>query len=115
MGGSQVDTGVGFTSGPLTLDFTQGASDAWSFSIFEGSTLAASLSSTITGDLLSDDDISQLDLYTLNGGGSHTLGDNANVYFNNPEIEAQVVPEPASVSLFALGGIATFFAMRRRR
>jgi hypothetical protein len=114
VGGSQIDTGVGYTSGPLTLDFTQGTGNAWSFSIYEGSTLTASLSSTSTGDLLSDDDISQLDLYTLNGGSSRTLGDNSNLYFNNLEIETQAVPEPASAALFVVGGLATFFVMRRR-
>jgi hypothetical protein len=115
VGGSQIDTGVGFTSGPLTLNFTQGTSDAWSFSMYEGSTLAASLSSTSSGDLLSGNDISQLNLYTLNGGSSRTLGDNANVYFNNMQIESQAVPEPASAALFVIGGFATFFAIRRRR
>jgi hypothetical protein len=114
VGGSQISTGVGYTTSPLTLNFTQGIGDAWSFSVYEGSTLEASLSSS-AGDLLADNDISQLNLYTLNGGSTRTLGDNGNVYYNNMEIEAQAVPEPASAALFVLGGFATLFAIRRRR
>jgi hypothetical protein len=115
VGGSVVDTGVTFTSGPLTLDFNQGVGNTWSFSVSEGSTLEAELSSTSTGDLLTDNDISQLDLYNLNGGASRTLGDNANLYFNTMAITTQAVPEPANVALFAMGGLAMLLVTRRRR
>ena len=114
VGGSAIDTGVGFTTGPLTLDFNQGAGDAWSFSISEGSTLEAEFSSASTGLSLADNDISQLDLVNLNGGSSRTMGDNGNVYFNNMAITTQAVPEPANAALFAIGGLAMFWATRRR-
>jgi hypothetical protein len=115
VGGSQISTGVGFTTGPLTLDFNQGAGDAWSFSIFEGGTLETELSSTSTGLSLANNDISQLNLVNLNGGSSRTMGDNANVYFNNMQITTQAVPEPSSGALFAMGGLVSFFVLRRHR
>jgi hypothetical protein len=113
VGGNQISTGVGYTSGPLTLSFSQGVGNAWSFSIFEGATLAATLSSGSTGDLLSANDISQVNLYTLNGGTARTLGDNGNVYYNNLQIETQAAPEP-SVALLGMSGLATLYLVRRR-
>jgi hypothetical protein len=113
VGGNQISTGVGFTSGPLTLSFSQGVGNAWSFSVFEGATLEAALSSISTGDSLSANDISQVNLYTLNGGAARTLGDNDNLYFNNLQIETQATPEPSAV-LLGMSGLATLYLIRRR-
>ena len=112
--GVQLDTGVGYSSGPLTLSFTQEAGDGWSFSITEGSTPAATLSSTSTGDLLWNNTISQADLFSLNGGSARTAGDNDNLYFNSLQITAAAVPEPSSIALIAVTGLAALFALRRR-
>jgi PEP-CTERM motif len=109
----QIDTGVGYTAGAMTLDFTQGSGDAWSFSFYEGSTLENTLTSSGTGDLLWANTISQANLYSLNGGSSRTLGDNGNLFFNNLEITS--VPEPSSLVLCGLSGLATLLVVRRRK
>ena len=113
VGGTQVNTGVGYTADPLTLSFEQGAGDAWSFSISEGGTLEATLDSTSTGDLLSANDISQANLFSLNGGSARTLGDNDNLYFNNPTVTT--TPEPSTLALGGMSGLAAVLFIRRRR
>lgn len=106
----QIDTTVGYTSGPLTLDYSQGLGDTWSFSIYEGNTLENTLTSASTGDLIWQNGISQVDLFSLNGGD---LGNqNDNVYFNN--LTVTTVPEPSSV-LLGLSGLAVLVAVRRRK
>jgi MYXO-CTERM domain-containing protein len=111
VGGTQVDTGVGYTADPLTLSYAQGTGDAWSFSISVNGSPAATLSSTSTGDLLSDNAISQVDLFSLNGADSGSQNDN--MFFNNLVI--QTVPEPSSAVLGGLAGLVAIFAVRRRR
>lgn len=108
-----VDTGIGYTSRPLTLSYLQEDENAWSFSIYEGDTLAATLSSASTGDFLWSSDISQVNLFTLNGGSARTFGDNGDLYFNNLQIVT--VPEPASVILLGLSGLGALLMVRRRK
>lgn len=110
----QISTGVGYTSGAMTLDFTQGSGDAWSFSFYEGSTLETTLNSSGTGDSLWANTISQADLYSLNGGSTRTMGDNGNLFFNNLQITAPV-PEPSTLALCGISGLTTLFFFRRRR
>jgi hypothetical protein len=113
--GVQVDSGVGYSSGPLTLSFTQGSADAWSFAIYEGSTLTATLSSVSTGDSLWNNTISQVDMFSLNGGSARTMGDNDNLYFNNLQVSSPAaVPEPSTLVLCGLSGLAALAVIRRR-
>ncbi len=108
--GVQVDTGVGYSSGPITLDYTQGSAGAWSFALLEGATTEATLSSTSTGDFIWQNGVSQADLYNQNGGN---LGNqNANSYFNNLQITS--APEPTTLALGALSGLALLAARRRK-
>jgi hypothetical protein len=105
----QVDTGVNYTSGPLTLNYTQGAGTAWSFAILEGATTVGALSSASTGDALWQNSVSQVNLYSLNGGDSGNQNDN--VYFNNLSVTA---PEPTTLALSGLSALA-LLALRHRR
>jgi MYXO-CTERM domain-containing protein len=108
--GTQIDTQVPYTSSPLTLQYTQGSGDAWQFAVLLGNTTLASLSSASTGDLLWQNSVSQVDLFSLNGGD---LGNqNDNVYYNNPMITT--VPEPSTMMLGA-SGLAALLLLRRRR
>ena len=107
---TQVDTGVGFTSGAMTLSLTEGAGDNWSFSITTGSG-TTTLTSAGTGDLLDANNISQVQVFNLNGGSSRTLGDNANLYFNN----LIVVPEPGTLALLGTSLLGGLFFWRRYR
>lgn len=111
--GVQIDTGVGYSSGPLTLSYAQGSTGNWTFDIYTGNTLAATLDSVGTGDLVWQDGISQANLYSLNGGSSRTMGDNGNLFFNNLQITT--VPEPSTLAICGLSGLAAFFMTRRRR
>jgi hypothetical protein len=104
MTGNQIETGVNYTTGPLTLDFSMLAGNAWSFSIYEGNTLEQTLTSSVDGDLWST--ISQARLFDYNSGGGN------NVYFNNLEIVT--APEPTTGLLLA-SGLGVFYLIRRRR
>lgn len=105
-----VNTGVGFTSGAMTLSFTELAGDAWSFSITTGSG-TTTLTSSGTGVSLYENDISQVQILDQNGGSSRTLGDNGNFYVNSPE----VVPEPATISLLGVSLVTGLVFYRRQR
>jgi hypothetical protein len=108
--GVQVDTGVGYTSGPLTLQYQQGAAGAWTFSLLEGATTEATLSSVSTGDTIWQNGISQVDLYNQNGGDLSNQNDNN--YFNN--LQVTVTPEPTTLALSAVSGLV-LLALRRRK
>jgi hypothetical protein len=107
---TQVDTGVGFTSGAMTLSLTEGTGDNWSFSITTGSG-TTTLTSAGTGDMLDANIISQVQPFNSNGGASRTLGDNANLYFNN----LTVIPEPGTLTLLGTSLLGGLFFWRRRR
>ncbi len=107
---TQVDTGVGFNGGGLTLSLTEGNGNNWSFAITTGSG-TTTLTSGGTGDMLDANNISQVQMFNLNGGASRTLGDNANLYFNN----LQVVPEPGTLALLGTSLAAGIFFLRRQR
>jgi len=108
--GVQLDTTVGYTSSPLTLDYTQGGAGAWTFSLLEGSTTEATLTSASTGDSIWQNGVSQVDLYNQNGGDLGNQNDNN--YFNNLQITS--APEPGTVALGVLSGLV-LLALRRRR
>ena len=107
---TQVNTGVGFTSGAMTLALTEGAGDSWSFAITTSSG-TTTLSSAGTGDPLDENTISQVQGFNLNGGASRTLGDNANLYFNN----LTIVPEPGTLALLGTSLLGGLLFWRRGR
>jgi MYXO-CTERM domain-containing protein len=107
---AQVDTGVGYTSSPLTLEYTQGSGNNWSFTILEGSATMATLTSAGTGDQIWENGVSQVGLYSLNGGNLDNQNDN--VFFNNLGIST--VPEPSTMALGA-AGMGLLLRLRRRR
>lgn len=107
---TQVDTGVGFTSGAMTLSLTQGSGDNWSFAITTGSG-TTTLTSGGTGDQLWENNISQVQMFSLNGGASRTLGDNGNLFFNN----LTVVPEPGTLALLGTSLLGGLCFWRRQR
>ena len=107
--GIQIDAGVGYTSSPLTLDYSQGSGNSWAFSILQGNTLLATLTSASTGDSIWQNGISQVDLFSLNGGNLGNQNDNA--FFNNLMV---TTPEPSTMVLGA-SGMATLLLLRRRR
>lgn len=104
--GNQIATSVGYTSSPLTLDFTLGVDNAWQFSIYEGDTLEQTLNSGTDGDLW--DNVSQVRLFNYNSGS----GSSDNVGFNNADITS--TPEPSTLALGSLSGLAFLFVIRRR-
>ena len=109
VGGQQVDTGLGYTKEPLTFSYTQLPGDSWSFTISAQGGSSDTLTSASTGDFLSANNISQADVFNLNGNDSGNQNDNS--YFNN----IQVVPEPSSLAVFAVSGLGTLLAFRCRK
>ena len=110
----QVDTGVSFSAGSsgLTLSYDQLSGDNWIFNITTGSG-TTTLSSASTSDQIWQNSISKVDMFSLNGGSSRTLGDNANLYFNTLTITD--VPEPGTIALMGISGLAMVYMVRRRR
>jgi hypothetical protein len=102
--GNQIASTVGYTSGPMTLDFNLFSGNSWAFSIYEGATLEQTLTSTADGNLWSS--VSQARVFNANSGS----GSPNNFYFN----DVQIVPEPATLALFGISGL-TLLAFRRRK
>ena len=87
-----------FTDAGFTFSFTLTGATTYSASVTGGS----SWTGTISGD------IGQIQFYN-----NHTGPETAdNVFANNLSVTA--VPEPGSIALFAVGGIASLIALRRR-
>ena len=91
---TNVDTGIPFTSNGLTLAFTQGAANAFTFTV----TPNGGTTTPFTGTLAAAD-ISQFQVFNNNAGS----GVGSDAFFNNPAI----VPEPSASTLTtALGALA---------
>lgn len=101
--GNQIATTVGYTSGPLTLNFNQQSAGGWSFDVYSGNTLDQTLSSSSTSTTLWSS-ISQIRFFDYNSGGGN------NVYFNN----LAVVPEPVTLALPIFGGLVLTAGLSRR-
>jgi len=112
--GHQVDTGIALTFGALTLQYIQGSGNSWVFHVsdsFESATLSSD--PTSTGFSISGANISQVDLFNLNGGPGRKFGvDNGNLYFNNFAITP--VPEPITLALPIFGGVVLTTGLARR-
>ena len=90
IGGTTINTGIGFTDDGLSLVFSQGSANAWSLAV----TPAGGSMSQFSGTLAASD-ISQARLFNFNAGG----GGASDAFYNN----IQVVPEPTNVALGAFG------------
>jgi len=106
VGGTQYGTGLGFTTNGLTLAFTQGTGDNWSFKISGPTVATITLTSGSTG-MLANNNISQVDMFNATGSGGGGL--QYNTYFNN----IQIVPEPWTLTLMGLAGMALVVLRRR--
>lgn len=93
--GSITDTGFPFTADGLDINFTLTASGQYSI---DGGAFTGTLNNALTS-------IDRIEVFNMNAGG----GDERNVFFNN----MTVVPEPSSVALLGLGGLAMI--LRRRK
>lgn len=106
IGGSIINTGIGFTDDGLTLVFSQQSANDWSLSVTPAGGSTSQFSSTVSGFDLAASDISQLRLFNFNGG-SVSAND---AFYNN----IQVVPEPTTIALGIFGTLTVACLVVRR-
>ena len=104
--GSPHTTSVGYTSGPLTLDFAQGSGNSWTLGITPTGGSTVSYSSSDYGSLW-ESSISEIRFFDYNAGA----GDANNVYFN----DLSLVPEPATWGLWSAVGLLGVGALKSWR
>lgn len=90
IGGTIINTGIGFTDDGLSLVFAQGAANAWALDV----TPAGGSTSHFSGTLAASD-ISQLRLFNFNAGN----GGASDAFYN----DIQVVPEPVNLAFGTFG------------
>jgi hypothetical protein len=112
-GGTLASTGVGFTALNAGLDISLAVSGAvnsltenYTFTITPFSGGAALYTQSGTFDSL-DYNTSQFQYSDINTTG--------NGYFNNLNISAEPVPEPATLALFGISGLGTLMMFRKRK
>jgi hypothetical protein len=101
---NETDTGVGFTSKGVHVEFTLTGATAYSVAI----TPAGGSTTTLTGSLINAP-FDHVELYNYNAGSSDPVGLN-DAFFNN----IAIVPEPTAAMLVGLGMVATLVVRRRK-
>lgn len=87
--GTVADSGIPFTADGLDVNFT--ITGSGQYSIDNGGTFTGTLNNSLAS-------INQIEVFNISAGP----GDERNVFFNN----LSVVPEPSSIALLGLGGLA---------
>lgn len=106
-----VDTGIGFTSNGLNLEFALTTLNTYSLTVIDANTLGTL--GTFTGTLggTTDATINSLAVFN-NFAGS---GGSRNVFFNNFSVDGLIVPEPTTFGLLAISSILLRFRRRIMR
>lgn len=99
---SETDTGVGFTSKGVHVEFTLTGSTSYSVAI----TPNGGSTTVLTGNMVISSPIDHVELYNTHAG----TGSAYDAFFNN----IAIVPEPTTAMLVA-AGLVGMIAMRRRR
>jgi len=105
--GGSSDSGVGFTSSGLTLDFTLTGTDTYSLDITPIGGSTTNLSGTLGGTALSG--VDRLRIFNFNAGS----GSGFDTYANN----ISIIPEPSSIAMMGLTGLAAagLVSVKRRK
>jgi len=105
-GGSQ-DSGIGFTSSGLTLDFTLTGADTYSIDVTPLGSSTSSWTGTLGGTPGSG--VDRLRFFNFNAGS----GSASDFYANN----ISIIPEPSSLMMLGLAGMAAagLVALKRKR
>jgi len=99
---SETDTGVGFTSKGVHVEFTLTGSTSYSVAI----TPNGASTTVLTGNMVISSPIDHVELYNYNAG----TGSANDAFFNN----IAIVPEPTTAMLVG-AGLVSMIALRRRR
>ena len=116
IGGTTFSTGIGWTSAGLSLDFTQGASNAWTLAVTPNGGSTSTFSNLSSGAVsLVASDISQVRAFNSNANANDDPGRGGryDAFVNSLAVIPMEVPEPSSLVLLSFS--AAGLLLRRRR